>query len=288
MNLATLLDYRIPSREQAYEPRDAMLYALGVGLGQDPMDATQLAYVYEGSEGGLQVLPSFAMTLAHPGFWLKDPALGVDWVHLLHTEQHLQVARPLPAAGRVRADYRVTGLADRGPERGVTLYFEKRLTDVATGDELARVVSGVLCRKDGGCGHHGEVPAALAEVPARAPDARLPWRVAPNAALVYRLSGDMNPVHADPGVAAKAGFERPLLHGLCTMGVAAQVLARHLGGPEHVRDMACRFTRPVLPGDELEVQVWHAGAAAGEGGVRFEVMDTASGKPVLGRGTLGG
>src|SRR6218665_3871486 len=120
MNLSAVLDFKIPAREQAYTARDAILYALGVGLGDAPLDEGALPYVYEqaGAHGTQRVMPTFAMTLAHPGFWLREAALGIDWVGVLHTEQHLVVKRPMRAEGRVHSLHRVTGVADRGAGKG--------------------------------------------------------------------------------------------------------------------------------------------------------------------------
>jgi acyl dehydratase len=278
MNVDAVLGFEIPTREQSYDERDVMLYALGVGLGDDPMDRTQLRYVYERD---LVVLPTLSMVLAHPGFWIGRPELGLDWAHALHVEQRMEVGDDLPASGRVRGQYRITGISDRGVDKGATLWFEKSLTDVATGRELARLSSALLCRGDGGCGDHGTVPAPLPDVPAETPDRRVEWLAARNAALIYRLSGDRNPVHVDPDVATKAGFERPILHGLCTLGIAAQVLSRSIdpNASRRIRSLACRFTRPVTPGDALSVEYWARGDA-----VRFQVRKASDGAVVLGRG----
>ncbi|MES2538338.1 MAG: MaoC/PaaZ C-terminal domain-containing protein [Pseudomonadota bacterium] len=277
MNLANVLAFKIPRKPHVYTERDAILYALGVGLGQDPLDAGQLPYVYEQQ---LRALPMFSLVLAHPGFWINDPGLELNWANALHTEQYLTVLKPLKPSGRVAGDYRISGIADRGAERGATLYIEKILTDLDSGEVVARLTSGLLCRKDGGCGNHGEVPEQLSATPDSAPDATIEWHIDSNAALVYRLSGDVNPLHVDPAVAQRAGFERPILHGLCTMGIASQIVLRHAEalGNTHLSELGCRFMKPVYPGDTLLIDIWNGDA------LRFQARDAASGAVVLARG----
>jgi acyl dehydratase len=277
MNLANVLAFKIPQKQHAYTERDSILYALGIGLGQDPLDAGQLQHVYEKQ---LRSLPMFALVLAHPGFWINHPGLELNWANALHTEQYLTLMKPLQPAGRVVGDYRISGIADRGAERGATLYIEKILTDMDSGEVVARLSSGLLCRKDGGCGNHGEVPEQLTATPDTAPDATIEWRIDSNAALVYRLSGDLNPLHVEPAVAHSAGFERPILHGLCTMGIASQVVLRwaEAHGKAQLSTLGCRFMKPVFPGDTLLIDIWNGDD------LRFQARDAATGTVVLGRG----
>ena len=279
MDLDAVLAFDIPEKTHRYTTRDTILYALGVGLGADPLDKDQLRHVYEEH---LEALPTFSLVLAHPGFWINDPRLQLDWVNALHTEQFMSVSGPLPVQGEVKASYRITGISDRGPERGATLYFEKRLSELDSGREIARITTGLLCRKDGGCGDHGELPPPLERVPQTLPDDSLNWHISPTAALLCRLSGDLNPLHADPDVARRAGFERPILHGLCTLGIAAQNLARwgraRQGG--ELTSIACRFTKPVYPGDDIVIDLW-----SGADAVQFEVRNAATNVVVIGSGS---
>jgi len=278
MHVDQVLDYPFQDAEVAYTEREVMLYALGVNLGRDPVDEGDLRYLYE---DGLKVLPSYAMVLGHPGFWLRDPDLGIDWVKILHAEQFLSVSRPLPSEGRVKASFKVTGITDKGPEKGCILYYEKLLSDISSGEEIARVTSGVFCRGDGGTGNHGAVPAPLSAVPEAAPDMTLRQVIDPRAALIYRLSGDYNPIHVSPSVARKAGYDRPILHGLCTMGIAAHQLFEDVakGDAERFDGMACRFSRPVFPGDTLRTEIWK-----NEEGARFRCIVEERGEVVLDRG----
>lgn len=278
MHVDKVLTYRFEATRPRYTQRDVMLYALGVNAALDPLDAAELRYVFE---EGLVTLPSYAMVLGHPGFWLRDPELGIDWVKILHAEQFLTLSRPLPPEGQVAAAFRVTGIADKGPGKGCILYYEKTLREVESGAEIARVTSGVFCRGDGGTGDHGTVPAPLQPLPDRAPDLSVTRRTDHRAALIYRLSGDYNPIHISPAVAAGAGYDRPILHGLCTMGVAGQVLLEEIAGGDPARfgGYACRFSRPVFPGETLRTDIWR-----GDGDVRFRVTVPERGEVVLDRG----
>ncbi len=280
MKVEKVLNYPFKDAEVSYSERDVMLYGLGVNLGQDPCDEDDLRYLYE---DGLKVLPSYAMVLGHPGFWLKEPELEIDWVKVLHAEQFLSVSKPLPPSGKVKASFRVRGMVDKGPKKGCILYYEKLLQDVDNGEEIARVTSGVFCRGDGGSGDHGEVPEALTAAPDTAPDLSLRKTIDLRSALIYRLSGDYNPIHASPPVAAKAGYDRPILHGLCTMGIAAHQLFEHVAGGDSNRfgGMACRFSRPVFPGDTVRTDIWNT-----DTGAQFRVTVEDRNEVVLDRGTV--
>lgn len=277
MNVDQVLNFAFPDGEITYSQRDVMLYALGLGLG---LGRDDLQFVYEKD---LQVLPPFAMVAGHPGSWMATPALGVDYVRLLHAEQSLEVYGPLPVNGRLKPRYRVVGIADKGADKGALVYIEKVLSDAETGADLARVVSGLFCRGDGGCGNHGTAPDAPQPLPDRAPDLSSVRVVDPRAALIYRLSGDYNPLHADPEVAAAAGYDVPILHGLCTMGIAGHGLLMEVAKGDTARfgGFACRFTRPVFPGDTLRTDIWLE-----PGGARFAVTAENRDQRVLDRGSF--
>lgn len=253
--------------EQAYSERDSLLYALGCGLGADPLDAGQLRYVYERAAGGLQALPTLANALGYSGFWADQPDTGITWQKLVHAEQAIVLHRPLPAQGRVVGHTRVTGLHDKGADKGALMLQERRVADAATGELIATVTQTTMLRADGGFsassgGAHGAPLAAPHAVPERAPDAVCDLPTLPQAALLYRLNGDFNPLHADPAVAQAAGFSRPILHGLATMGVAMHAVLKALLGYDaaRVRGMRVRFTAPVLPGETLRTELWRDGA----------------------------
>jgi len=248
--------------EQAYTERDSILYALGCGLGTDPLDTNQLRYVYERAPG-LQALPTQANVLGYSGFWADQPDTGITWRKLVHAEQAIVLHRPLPAQGRVTGHTRVTGLHDKGAEKGALMLQERCISDTVSGELIATVTQTTMLRADGGFGGaHGAPLMAPHALPNRSPDAVCDLPTLPQAALLYRLNGDFNPLHADPAVAQTAGFARPILHGLATMGVAMHAVLKTLLGYDatSVRGMRVRFTAPVLPGETLRTELWRDGA----------------------------
>jgi acyl dehydratase len=247
--------------EHVYDRRDSQLYALGIGLGANPLDAGQLAYVYEGPQGdGLRVLPTQANVLAYPGFWAREADTGIDWRRLVHAEQEIVLHAPLPAGGRVLGHNRVSALWDRGEGKGAFMQQTRDVSDVATGRLLATVTQLSLLRGNGGFGAGGSDgrPPEPHAIPERSPDHVCDLPTLPQAALIYRLSGDLNPLHADPEIARAAGFDRPILHGMATMGVAAHAVLRTLLDCDSSRfgAMRVRFTAPALPGDTLRTELW--------------------------------
>ena len=277
MNLKRLLNRQFPELRASYTRRDTMLYALGVAACQDPLDDAQLRLVYEGA---LQALPSMASVLAHPGFWINEPELEVDWVKLVHAEQSIALEAPLPTEGEVIGNYRITGVLDKGPRTGALMYFEKTL-HAADGTFLGAVNSTYFLRGDGGCGDWGDPRKELQPVPSTPAAGSLDIPTLPIAALIYRLSGDYNPLHAQPGVARKAGFAKPILHGLCTYGIACHSLIRTLCGGDatRLRGLGARFTKPVFPGETIRTEYWNAG-----GKVQFRSLSVERNEVVLDRG----
>ncbi|MGQ0696703.1 MAG: MaoC/PaaZ C-terminal domain-containing protein [Panacagrimonas sp.] len=252
-----LLNYPIPEARHRYTRRDTMLYALGLGLGADPVDEQQLRYVYE---DGLVSFPTYPVVLGHPGFWWKRPDTGVDWVRIVHGEQGLILHKLPPAEGEVIGRTRITHMVDKGEGKGLLVYTERTVTDAATGELLATLPSTTFLRGDGGIGGpSGPVPEVHA-LPDRAPDETITIQTLPQAALIYRLSGDDNPLHADPKVARAAKFDRPILHGLCTLGVATHALLKASGYPaDGLASLNLRFTSPVYPGETLATDIWRDG-----------------------------
>ncbi|MBV7484873.1 MaoC family dehydratase [Bordetella sp. BOR01] len=244
-----------------YEARDTMLYALGCGMGHDPMDRRQLRFVYD---QGLVAMPSMAAVIGTPGSWWRLPGTGVAWEHVLHAEQDLRLYRPLPAAATMTAGNRVTHLHDRGRERGAVAGLTREIHDSA-GALVARASRIEILRLDGGfsaqAGTHDEAPPRLPGMPADPgpADKQVCLPIIPQAALVYRLSGDPNPLHADPDVARIAGFARPIFHGLGSFGMAAHAVLRACCNyePERLRRLAVRFSAPIYPGETLRFHLWH-------------------------------
>ena len=265
LNPQRLLAREFPNIEHRYDQRDTALYALGLGLGSDPTDSQQLAYVYEGVDGStMRGFPTLANVLAYPGFWAREADTGIDWRRLVHAEQFVQWHAPIPANGCVHARTRITGLWDRGEGKGAFLEQTRDIYDSADSRLLATVRQLNLLRGDGGFGPGGSdgAPAAAHVMPEREPDTVCDLSTLPQSALIYRLSGDMNPLHADPEVARAAGFERPILHGMATMGIAAHAVLRSILDYDALRlkAMRVRFTAVVYPGDTLRTEIWRDGS----------------------------
>lgn len=253
-----LRNWPFPQIEHRYGAKDTILYALSVGLGADPLDRDQLRFVYE---DGLKALPTMAVVLAYPGFWAKDPGTGIDWKHVLHGEQGLVLHKPLPATGAVIGRTVIEEIVDKGPQKGALLYSRRDIRDKETDELLVSLASTTFCRADGGFGGPPGPTRAAHPVPERAPDLVCDLPTLPHAALLYRLNGDFNPLHVDPDVAGAAGFSRPILHGLCTFGVAGHALLRTLCAydPARLKRMDVRFSSPVFPGETVRTEIWREG-----------------------------
>jgi acyl dehydratase len=258
-----LLNHRFADIPHSYQPRDAILYALGLGLGRDPCNRGDLRYLFETD---LAVLPTFAVTLASPGMWIAAPEFGVDFAKLVHLEQAARFHAPLPPAAEVVGRARVIALYDRGPGRGAVLVLERSIHS-QTGALYCTLRQTLLLRGDGGYGG-ATPPTTPSLIPDRTADADLTVQVSPRAALIYRLSGDKNPLHVDPDAARRAGFERPILHGLASYGMAALAVAAANGrAPVDVTAVQCRFSGVVFPGDLIDFKIWK-----GEGKAMFQAF----------------
>lgn len=253
-----VMGWKIEPVEQQITDTDCMLYALSLGYGRDPLDRAELPFVYEKE---LKVVPSMASVLARPPFWMRDPSTGIDWVKIVHGEQIGHFHRTIPVGAKVIGETSVTGIDDKGAGRGALVYTETRLWDKATGDLVAVNARSTFCRGDGGCGSAGAVASAVPAAQDRAPDARITHATERGQALLYRLNGDRNPLHADPDIAARAGFERPILHGLCTWGIVCRALLALCcdNDPARLKSLRARFSAPVMPGDAIETLVWRNG-----------------------------
>jgi acyl dehydratase len=253
-----LLALKIPEVEHSYTEKDAILYALGIGLGQDPTRTDELAFLYEKN---LRILPTFALVLGYPGFWARDLDTGIDWVKLVHGEQALKIHRPLAARGAVVGKTRVVDIIDKGPGKGALVLSERKVVDKGSGDVLATLQQTTFCRGDGGFGGPPRQTPAPHPLPERTPDLVCDLPTRPEAALIYRLSGDPNPLHVDPDVAQAAGFPRPILHGLATFGISGHAVLRSLCDydPGRLAALAGRFSAPVFPGETIRTEMWRDG-----------------------------
>ncbi|MEU6411750.1 MaoC/PaaZ C-terminal domain-containing protein [Microbispora sp. NPDC046933] len=235
--------------ERSWTSADTLLYALGVGAGTE-----ELAFTTENSAGIRQrVLPTFAVLAAQAPTGRRlgdfDPAM------LVHAEQAFELHRELPPAGRVRTTSTVTGIYDKGS--GALVTTEARAADAESGELLITSRSSVFIRGEGGFGGERGPRDEWAE-PGRPPDHTVTYETRPDQALLYRLSGDRNPLHSDPAFAARAGFPRPILHGLCTYGIIGRALLHAVAGSDPARfaAMSGRFSKPVYPGETLTVSIW--------------------------------
>jgi len=253
-----ILDLKREGQAFSWGERETMLYALGVGMGADPMDRRELPFVYE---NGLRALPTLATVVA----WGSGPnmgSMGINYLLVVHGEQKVELHRPMPTEAKITADSRVVGAFDKGP-KGAVIVTETVLRDAGDGAPIATLTSSTFARGDGGFGGPSEGQAPPHEVPTRAPDQSIDFPTRPDQALLYRLSGDRNPLHSDPDVAAAAGFPRPILHGLCTYGITGRAVLQACADydPARIASHQVRFSAPVCPGETVTVDLWRDGDA---------------------------
>lgn len=254
-----------PPVRQRHDPRDAILYALSLGLGAGTTPIEDLPFVWEGAPDGFRISPGFVTTLAQPAFWADDPVLGLDTTRLLHLEQRVHWHALLPPSGEVVGHTRITRVTDRGARIGAELSVERRIA-TPDGRLLAVLEETLLARGDGGYSRQGagqpsDPPATpLAAAPLDSPpDARMDRTTGADAALLFRLLGDRNPLHVNPATAHAAGFPRPPLHGLASYGLAAHALQQFAAQRRlrsRLQAFALRFSAPVYPGDTMRLEIW--------------------------------
>lgn len=250
-----------------YGDREVILYTLGIGAAKDPMDPKDLAFVYEGSPQGFKVFPTFAVTFpAGTGLRLIDlDGLRFNPMMLLHGEQYLEIIRPLPSQAQITSYGKISQVYDKGA--GALILIDVTSKD-ESGETIALNQSAVFIRGLGGFGgDRGPSTSHVNAPPDREPDAVFQEAVPANQALLYRLAGDRNPLHADPAMAAVGGFERPILHGLCTFGFAARAVLKNFGDddPARFKSIKTRFARHFFPGETLVTEMWDTG----NGGILF-------------------
>lgn len=255
MNLEKVLAHSFKPIEHVLTARDCMLYAAGIGVGERPEAPGDLQFLYE---QGLKVFPSFVNVIAHPGGWIQAPELEIDWVKLLHGEQSFEMHHELEAGRTYVGTFRVTDVVDKGEGKGALIFMRKELRE-KDGDRLvSTVTSTYFLRGDGGSGGTTRSAPTPHPVPEREPDGQCVLPTLKQAALIYRLSGDYNPIHADPVTARKAGFERPILHGLCSLGIATRAILQSTCNdrPERLKSLSLRFSTPVYPGETVATDYW--------------------------------
>ena len=280
-----LRSWPIADQHSRYTEDDCIRYALSLGMGADPLDEADLRCVFETPPGGMQVVPTLLATVGAPGAWASDPGTGIDWMQILHGEHRMRFFAPLAPHGEVLSQTRVSRVVDKGASKGALVVTERRVSDAHTSKLLATVEHVSFCRANGGFATAEQpgdtAPEALPAVPQREADLAMDMATLPGAALLYRLNGDRNPIHALPSAAKVAGFDRPILHGLCTFGMAARAIVRMACGNETGRlgSIAARFSAPVWPGDTLTAKLWQA-----DGQVHFSVWAKERNLMVLSHG----
>ena len=260
INLDIALGAQLEPVEFSWSSSDVQLYHLALGAGQDPMDPGQLRYLTDGTP---QVLPTFSSVAAT--FHMTEPpkvsfpGVDIELSRVLHASEAVTVPAPLPPSGSGRAITRVTDIWDKG--KAAVLLNETTVTDPA-GNLLWSTKRSIFARGEGGFGGD-RGPSTSSETPDRAPDFTIDIPVLPQQALLYRLCGDRNPLHSDPGFAAAAGFPRPILHGLCTYGMTCKALVDTVldGDAAQVASYGARFAGVVFPGETLRATVWEDGGA---------------------------
>jgi acyl dehydratase len=259
-NRARVEALEFPPVVHTVSTEECLLYALSLGLGRDPTDPHDLSYVYEAD---LRVLPTMAAVLCTPGHWVADPALGINADSVLHGEQAVRFHRPIPVGRTLTGCSRVTNVWDKGPGKGALVEIECRVTDEAD-SPIWTVNRTAYLRGEGGYGGPVQPRGEPWAMPKRSPDAVYDMPTGGHQALLYRLNGDMNPVHADPAVAAGVGFPRPILHGLCTYGIAGYALLHSVCDHDQTRmgALSLRFSAPAYPGDTIRTEIWRDGDRA--------------------------
>ena len=240
----------------SWDSKDAILYALGVGAGAvDPLN--ELAFTTENTQNvDQQVLPTMAVVLAVGGSGAFGSIGTFNPAMLVHGEQAITLHGPIPVKGEVETTGEITGIYDKG--KGAVIEVTSTSVDTATGDPLFSGVMSAFIRGEGGFGGDRGPSGPKNVAPAREPDHTVTYQTRTDQALLYRLSGDRNPLHSDPAFAAFGGFDRPILHGLCSYGFTGRALLHAVCGsdPSRFTGMEARFSSPVLPGEALTIKAW--------------------------------
>jgi acyl dehydratase len=254
-----LMALKTIGQKYSYTDRDVMLYAYGIGLGADPMDERELAFVNEAyfTEKPLKVVPTFASVAA----WGSGPGdMQLNRVMVVDGERDITFHKPLPVEAKITADSSVIGVFDKGKDKGLVIRHQTVLKN-EKGEALATLAASRFARGDGGIGGPALAQPDPHQVPTRAPDKTVEITTRPDQALIYRLCGDRNPLHSDPEFAKRGGFPRPILHGMCTYGITCRAVLQTYADydPSAFKRHAVRFSSPVYPGETVAVDLWKDG-----------------------------
>lgn len=261
---ANLTDLPATQSDVSWEDRDVMLYALGIGMGEDPLNTVELRFVNEGwitlRNPALRVVPTFASVASWDA---RPPAITLNRVMVVDAGRDITFHQPLPAQmplqAQAQATSRWTGAWDKG-DKGAILQRETTVT-ASDGTPIYLLRGTTFARGDGNFGGPATGQRTLPAPPDRAPDQSVQITTRPGQALLYRLSGDRNPLHSDPEFATRAGFDRPILHGMCTYGITCRAVLMTYANwdPAAIYRHACQFSGLVFPGEEITVDLWHEG-----------------------------
>lgn len=256
---------------KAYNWKDVVLYALGIGSGFDELD-----YTYEKN---LKVIPTFSVAMMFDFFWQVAAASNINLAGVLHGEQDIIFHHPIPTSGTLTTEGKITHYYDKGPKGA--LVIAQSDTYHSDGKKLYTGIISLFGRLDGGFGGQDITPQ-IVDFPQREPDFIVEALPSPDQPLIYRLSGDIFPLHVDPEFAKKVGFQKPIMHGLCTYGFACRALMASLtpGAPEKVRRIACRFSQALYPGEPIRTLIWKTGEALAV----WRVVHANTGDTVIDRG----
>jgi len=255
INYDEIMSLKSENIEISYTDKDSILYGLGVGLGNDPMNMEELKYVYE---NGQIALPSMATNFQYHSSLLMSAKL--NFVMVVHGEQKLSIINPIPVSGDFLADMKVISCFDKGASKGAIIDVETSVKLKSDGTEICKLVSTTFARGDGGFSGPESPPQEIFE-PEGTPDMINEIATKPDQALIFRLSGDYNPLHSDPNFAKAAGFPKPILHGLCTYGVACRSIVKTAcdNDVKKLKSFNCRFSSPVFPGETIVTEMWKNG-----------------------------
>ena len=248
-----IMSLETKNQEFSYSDRETMLYGLGIGFGKDPLNDEELKFVYERD---IKTVPSMATVVSWGAGNMRES--GINYLLVLHGEQRLKMYEPLPHSADILVDSSVKGVFDKGKEKGALIVTETDIKLKENENLLCTLSSTTFARGDGGFGGPSDGAPEPHLIPERKPDDQFSADTEPNQALIYRLSGDRNPLHSDPEIAKAAGFDVPILHGLCTYGTACRTIISNVCDYDStlIEEFNVRFSSPVYPGEKISTEIW--------------------------------
>ena len=248
-----IMSLETKNQEFSYSDRETMLYGLGVGFGKDPLNNEELKFVYERD---LKTVPSMATVISWGAGNMRES--GINYLLVLHGEQRLKMYEPLPHSADILVDSSVKGVFDKGKEKGALIITETDIKLKENENLLCTLSSTTFARGDGGFGGPSDGAPEPHLIPERKSDDEFLQILNQTRPLIYRLSGDRNPLHSDPEIAKAAGFDVPILHGLCTYGTACRTIISNVCNYDStlIEEFNVRFSSPVYPGEKISTEIW--------------------------------